>query len=136
MTNDEWLIRLVGLLDKVASFFDVSFGAERQFQVAGAEVADIRDIAGETFFGYGGGIRVLDVNEEFSRLGVDLDASEVLEAAEGEVELEGLEFHVVTHFEDHGFEGVETVGEFLVGLGEVFCDRFVRAALGGDCISS
>jgi hypothetical protein len=54
---------------------------------------------------------------------VDLDAGEVLEAAEGEVELEGLHLDVVAEFEDHRLEGVEAVGEFGVGVVEVLGDR-------------
>ncbi len=38
-------IRLVGKLDEVAGFFDVGFGFEGEFEVAGAEVADVRHVA-------------------------------------------------------------------------------------------
>jgi len=36
-------------------FFDVCLRLESEFEVAGAEVADVGDIAGEAFFGDGGG---------------------------------------------------------------------------------
>ena len=46
MVNDAFLIRLVRNFDEVAGFFDVGFGGEGEFEIAGAEVADGGDVAG------------------------------------------------------------------------------------------
>ena len=37
----------------MAGFFDVGLGGEGEFEVAGAEVADVRDVAGEALPGDG-----------------------------------------------------------------------------------
>lgn len=110
--------------------FNIGLGTEGEFQIAGAEVADGGDVAGEAIFGDRGRIGVFDEDEEIPGFGMDFHAGEVFQTAEGEVKLEGFHFHLVAHFEDHGFEGVKAVGQFLVGLGEAFRDGLVGACFG------
>ena len=72
-------------------------------------MADGGDVTSELLLYDGGGVRVLDEDEKLSRLGVDFNAREVFQAAEGEVEFEGFELHIVAHFENHGLQCVETI---------------------------
>ena len=108
----------------MAGFFDVQFGLQGQFQIAGAEVADGRHIAGEACFLGGGGGGVFDVNDQFAGLGMHFYAGEILEPPEGEVEFQGFHLHIIAQFQDRGFEGVEAVGEFRVRLRQIIGDGF------------
>ena len=96
--------------------------ADDDFEVAGPEVADLRHVAGEARLQGDAAWIGLEIDKQLLRLRVDLDAGEVLDPAEGVVELPGRLGYVVAERQKVSLQGVVEVpqvfGRLLVELGD------------------
>ena len=77
-------------------------------------MADLRNIASEALFQFDRSRIDFDVNKQFSRLSVDLNAGEILDSFECEVVFQRLELNVVTQAEQVILESFRSGSQFYV----------------------